>query len=860
MANLRPQHLADLTASRLSDATIRGLGFYSATREEAATVLGFDPGSDCLAFPFPSLDGSKPFVRFKPDTPFVRADGKASKYLSSKDADNRLFIPATTRKALADPDVSLLVTEGEKKAAKADQDGFPCVGLTGVACWRQKPRDATGKKVEDAPGEPIPDLDAIAWRGRTVYAAFDSDASRKAEVKRERWALRCELVRRGAEVRVMYLPDGDGGAKCGLDDFLVAHGPEALRELLNAAPVLDWSQRAAEVLELPEGDARDEALRSVVEDLVADRGVDPLTRNRVRKTLVDARVVPAKTFDDLVKFYGGRDGCAERESEQPRLTAKSPNLVDLVDTPEGVAFLLKEGDKLTVAATVESDDGPVAPPPREKIPFPLVKPEEVTRYYHADSDARLFDDLVEYHRNIADLPEGWYLLLAVWDVHTWLLEGVNFSPIIVFFAVPERGKSRTLKGMANVAYRAITTETLREANVFRHAERFGGTIAFDVMNLWRKAERKDSEDSILQRFERGATVTRVIRPEAGPFLDTHYYSIFGPTVVATNEPLHHILDTRALTLTMAETDRTFADDVTPESALPLRARLTAFRARHLGRRLPRAEKALRGRLGDITRPLVQIVRLVRPEAEERLLALFADLDGERRREKAETVDGVVVAAVAACVDDLLPDGRLKVSVVVEKINEGRSEERRLSPQYVGKRLRALGFKKGTERSSGSTILHDLELLERLQVKYGLVEGVCTVAEMPHLPRMPRTPQNAENLPLASGMLNGKSADNESTCHGTCRAVEGEMVGVEGDFGECGKCGKLTTPLTLVGEAYTEEAARLLAWGEDNGWPRLPVGRAWLAEGEESWRKFAGFTEPHRLAEALQAIAERRQLE
>ena len=737
-ATLFPQHLADLRRSGLTDGTIRALKFYSATREEAAEILSFSVDSDCLAFPFYSHNGQTPFVRFKPDVPFVNADGKPAKYLSPKGADNRLYIPRQTGLVFGDAHAPLFVTEGEKKAAMADQEGFPCVGLTGVSCWRQKPRDADGRKIEDAASIPIADLDLITWRGRTVYLTFDSDVATKPEVRRELWALRCELVRRGATVRVVYLPGGDSGEKCGLDDFLIAQGPEALRELLDNAPVLDWLHRAQQIVETPEGSERVDALRGLVADLVADRDADPLTRGRVRQELVKAKIVSATDFDRQAKYCGGA-AVAEDTDAEPVLTATLPNLVDLVLDSEGaVAFLLKEnGGLIVVSHYTDSDGTRYAPPPRDKIPFSLADADTVMRHYQTDPDGALFDDLAEYHRGISDLPEAWYSLLAAWDFHTWLLEcGVNYSPILVFYAVAERGKTRTLNGVSFVAYRSMVVESLRESNIFRHAHNFGGTIAFDVMNLWSKCEKAGSEDLLLKRYERGALVPRVLRPEAGAFRDTDFFRVFGPTMIATNEAIHHILDTRSLILTMQETSRRFPDDVTPEAAIPLRARLTAFRARHLGERLPEAEKPIGGRLGDITRPLIQMIRLVKPKWEAELVALIHCLDRERKADRSETIDGQIVTALLECAEDLLLDDRLRVADVAEKLNEERPEGKKLPTAYVGRKLRALGFQKGAGTGEARTILYDSDLVGKLACKYGLSNGGGIPSESPSVPSEP----------------------------------------------------------------------------------------------------------------------------
>ncbi|MBM4050491.1 MAG: DUF3854 domain-containing protein, partial [Planctomycetes bacterium] len=590
-----------------------------------------------------------------------------------------------------------------------------------------KPRDGQGRKVDDADSVPIPDLDLVTWRKRTAFLVFDSDIVRKAEVRRALWALRGELVGRGAIVRVVYLPDGKDGAKVGLDDLLVAHGADALRKVLNDAPVLDWQERVRAVLDTPEGQGRDDLIRELLVDLM--REGDALTRDRVRKALVDGKALTARTFDELAKECEPK-GSGSSEPGQVELTAKRPDLVDLVDAGGNVAFLVKDGDALRVLSCVDSDGLRYIPPPREKIPFPLANADEVLRCYQSDTDGKLFDDLVSYHRAISDLPEGWYGLLATWDFHTWLLEPVHYSPIIVLYAVAGRGKSRTLQGAAYVACRAIITESLRDSYLGRYTDAWGGVVCFDVMNLWDKAKRMNSEDVILQRYERGAKVPRVNKPEAGAFMDTDFYNLFGGTIIATNEPLHHILDTRALTLIMTESSRRFPDDVMPEAGMPLRARLAAFRARHLGEHLPGTEKPISGRLGDITRPLVQMVRLVKREWESELLRLIRKLDSERKAEKRDTVDGEIVAALAECEGELMADGRLAVKAVTDNVNGARQEGqgKELTSQYIGKRLRALGFAGGQRTGEGKTILFDRDLLARLLDKYGIREDAHAPTE------------------------------------------------------------------------------------------------------------------------------------
>ncbi len=254
-SSLAPEHLAELRESGLSDATIRAAGLHTVTdgscvRELLGGYLAVRTANgmgSCLAFSYfdaagvpmtyPNGDGSlHPFIRLKPSKPRVdRKDkGRKIKYESPAGAPCRAYFPPGTRDSLADATAPLLITEGEKKALCADQHGFPCIGLGGVWAWQQKrDRDDDGKGT--GPRELIPDLDGIAWQGRKVFAAFDSDVVDKPEVQWAEFHLADVLRDRGANVRVVRLPAEPDGAKNGLDDFIVRRGADELRKLIAAA-------------------------------------------------------------------------------------------------------------------------------------------------------------------------------------------------------------------------------------------------------------------------------------------------------------------------------------------------------------------------------------------------------------------------------------------------------------------------------------------------------------------------------------------------------------------------------------------------------------------------------------------------
>ena len=183
---------------------------------------------------------------------------------------------------------------------------------------------------------------------------------------------------------------------------------------------------------------------------------------------------------------------------------------------------------------------------------------------------------------------------------------IHYLPMILFYAVPERGKSRTGKAITYISYRGVHVVDLREANLFRFSQNLKATLFCDVMDLWKKAEKGDGVDILLSRNEKGARATRVVYPDRGAFKDTVFYNIYGATLIATNEAVHKILDSRCISINMPNKPANY-ENPTPEKAQELKERMTAWRARVMNKSLPEINtiEGLSGRLWDFARPLLQ---------------------------------------------------------------------------------------------------------------------------------------------------------------------------------------------------------------------------------------------------------------
>lgn len=126
-------------------------------------------------------------------------------------------------KIAKDTSETILITEGEKKAAVAAKAGLACLALGGVYSFK------SSKRLWDL----IPELQDIDWRGRRVEICFDADVMWKAEVRQALSMLAFTLTQeQGPEdISFVFLDAETAGPKTGLDDYIKANGVDAFMAL-----------------------------------------------------------------------------------------------------------------------------------------------------------------------------------------------------------------------------------------------------------------------------------------------------------------------------------------------------------------------------------------------------------------------------------------------------------------------------------------------------------------------------------------------------------------------------------------------------------------------------------------------------
>lgn len=246
------------------------------SEEQLQKILGFTAigntsilGIGGYFIPYPLQQG---YLRLKLKSPIGDA-----KYLSPRGSAN---YPYMTKKVYGHakeyhPYDPVTFTEGEKKAAKGNKEGFLTIGLSGV--WNFKGSD----------NDFLPQLDRLNFKYRKCPIAFDSDIIVKINVKQAELRLAVNLINRGAIPLSIRFPNPTNGEKIGLDDFMVKYRKEKYQELTaKAKPTFHQHLLEDTPVELIIEEAR--LIKSEIE------------RERIIKEIAKYRKVPIQSLRDSI--------------------------------------------------------------------------------------------------------------------------------------------------------------------------------------------------------------------------------------------------------------------------------------------------------------------------------------------------------------------------------------------------------------------------------------------------------------------------------------------------------------------------------------------------------------------------------
>ncbi len=249
MSQLNQQHREHLAQFKISDELLTAAGVRSVTDFQTRELLALngqyaDKDFSGILFPYLDKAGRRLSGCVRLDHPFDDNEGRRRKY-QDEQGNRHLYFPPGAADHFEDASVPVVCVEAVKSAlalaALGARAGTPMLPMGCGGCWSWKRK--RGKKAKpDGSTEPItapsPDLDLIAWKGRPVLIAWDSNAY-KDEVRRSRAAFAKELARRGAKVTFCEIPAAPDIN--GPDDLIRERGDAAMLAVLAAAenPVIE---------------------------------------------------------------------------------------------------------------------------------------------------------------------------------------------------------------------------------------------------------------------------------------------------------------------------------------------------------------------------------------------------------------------------------------------------------------------------------------------------------------------------------------------------------------------------------------------------------------------------------------------
>lgn len=228
--------------------------------------------------------------------------------------------------------------------------------------------------------------------------------------------------------------------------------------------------------------------------------------------------------------------------------------------------------------------------------------------------ASLLDEMAAVHRRYAVLPESAADAAALWDLHTYVIDALQVSPVFVITSPQKRcGKSTHLDVHHSLANRPVTASSISPAALFRVVEMYMPTLLIDEADTFLK-EREELRGILNAGHTRStAQVIRTVGDDHEPRI----FRTFCPKAIAAIGALPGTIEDRAIRIRMKRrtpgerVDRLRRDRIDAELK-PLRskaARWAEENAALVHDAEPDVPSTLHDRAADNWRPLLAIADL-----------------------------------------------------------------------------------------------------------------------------------------------------------------------------------------------------------------------------------------------------------
>jgi hypothetical protein len=768
---LHPDHLADLRRSGLSDETIAQAGIHSLRPGDIPRLLGRNPTGieSVFEIPYPGHGSS----RFKL---FYAAGQKGPKYVQKKEVPNHLYIPPLVDQTTLDGDTRLFITEGEKKALKAAQEGILCLAIGGLWSWKHD-------------GRLLSDFDSFTFNGREVFIVPDNDwqkPDRHGYRKNLNQAVRqfgLALIQKGAKVFVVHLPQSE--EKVGLDDFLCLHSPEdflslpteqirrlSLDEAIESVTFEDLQEVLNRIAKVNGAAERDSKLTALSKKLkVSKRALQTdmaATRSKLH-TEADTEVTILHPSYDVTKellSLGFRETVVVQNSPQDR------NI-----------FLLSRGDAITLTdETVTTvDDRRIVFDLRDRLLVQLAdRWDRQDLLAFVDKPTRpqgLYMRLKELISTYLDLQHAVQAcLIAAWVIATYFHRIFHAFPFLFFHGKKQCGKSRALTVVELLSFHAFKTKGVTVASLADSLDGVRGTLAIDQAELLSTNQYLELLGILADSYTPSGGKRRIVNmtPKGRRLLE---FETYGPKAFASTDDLDEDLRDRCILIPMLRAKRECPypqpfDAVWSETR-SLLFRLLLTRWEDVRGIYEDCGEGMQNRVRELWKPIEAVLELeaVSPGEVAEVRAAFLEAMQETQAGLSDEEDALIAGLLRLL--DGQETAELSMAVIVQAMNGGDFNTEKAKQTWIGKALTRLSLydKKLPKKNNRRQYLFSHTQVSDIKARYQPSGGngdVELCEEFQHIDAV----SHQAGLPHEVAVIQGVTQGNATSNHAAPLDVQG----------------------------------------------------------------------------------------
>jgi len=383
--------------------------------------------------------------------------------------------------------------------------------------------------------------------------------------------------------------------------------------------------------------------------------------------------------------------------------------------PASLALLLWEGRHAVIGGLVRHDGKAYTPPSLDPtLSRSMRLPSEATPY---GSTRELFTGITDLAIHYCRVPEDAAAKIAFFVFGGWLIEKLDFAPLLSVVAPPGSAKNLLLRLLSLICRRPLILADTSASTLRSLPTPLAATFLFDEAILTPRTERM-----IAASLTRGRLTIR-----AGRAIDN-----FSAKVICSPAPLGPALACKALQIMLPPTSGQlpiFGDDALEQVAKEYQAKLLLYRLTNYTKVVtPQFD------VGALTPPVQEVARALAScitadeQLQQRVVSLLSDADCDFRTNQSSSLEAAILEGLIFCCHDPQRPHVLcgQLADIVNTLWTERGDDRRTTPESVGWKLRSVGLRTSAIGAKG----HGLDLTDELKTrvhKLAYQHGVTTLA-------------------------------------------------------------------------------------------------------------------------------------